>query len=83
MVPADARVIPGHGPATDVATLQRFGSFMSDLIAAVGKQIKSGRSKPEAVRAIKLDQYPEIKPLYRTLGNEVVVVYDELTAGRK
>src|SRR5258706_1457920 len=32
MVPADARVIPGHGPATDVATLQRFGSFMSDLI---------------------------------------------------
>src|SRR5206468_12829084 len=70
MVPADARVIPGHGPATDVATLRRFGSFMSDLIAAVRREIKSGRSKPEAVREIRMDQYPEIKPQSRSLGND-------------
>jgi glyoxylase-like metal-dependent hydrolase (beta-lactamase superfamily II) len=82
LVPADAMVIPGHGPATDVATLRRFRSFMSDLIAAVEKAVKAGRSKPEAVRSIALDQYPEIKPTFRTLGNDIAVVYDEVTSAR-
>jgi len=82
IVPADAKVIPGHGPATDVATLRRFGSFMSDLIAAVEKAARSGMSKPEAVRRVTLDQYPEIKPKGRTLGNEIAVVYDEIAPAR-
>jgi len=82
LVSPDTKVIPGHGPTTDVATLRRFRSFMSDLIAAVEKAAKAGRSKPEAVRSISMDQYPEIKPTFRTLGNEIAVVYDELTPAR-
>lgn len=81
LVPPDTRVIPGHGPATDVATLRRFRSFMTDLIAEVQKAVKAGRSKPEAVRSIAMDQYPEIKPTFRTLGNDITVVYDEITSG--
>ncbi len=82
VVPADARVIPSHDPATDVATLRRFRSFMSDLIDTVEKAAKGGKSKPEAVRTITMDQYPEIKPLFRTLGNDIAVVYDEVTPAR-
>jgi cyclase len=82
LVPRDAKVIPGHGPVTDVATLKRFRSFMSDLIAAVDKAAKSGRTKPEAVRTIKMEEYPEIKPTFRTLGNDISVIYDEVTAAR-
>src|SRR4029077_14298628 len=82
MVPPDAKVIPGHGPVTDVATLRRFRSFMSDLIGAVETAVKSGRSKPEAVRSITMDQYPEIKATYRTLGNEIIVIYDEIASTR-
>jgi len=82
MVPPDTKVIPGHGAATDVATLRRFGSFMSDLIAAVEKAVKGGKSKPEAVRTISMDQYPEIKARSRTLGNEVSIVYDEIVPPR-
>jgi cyclase len=78
IVPPDARVIPGHGPVTDVATLRRFRSFMSDLIAAVDKAARSGRTKPEAVRSITMDQYPEIKAGSRTLGNDISVTYDEV-----
>ena len=82
MVPPDAKVIPGHGPVTDVATLRRFRSFMSDLIGAVDTAVKAGRSKPEAVRSIRMDQYPEIKPTFRTLGNEIIAIYDEVAAAR-
>jgi glyoxylase-like metal-dependent hydrolase (beta-lactamase superfamily II) len=82
LVPPDTKVIPGHGPATDVATLRRFRSFMSDLIAAVEQAVKGGLSKPEAVRSIALDQYPEMKPMFRTLGNDIAVVYDEITSTR-
>ena len=52
------------------------------VVAAVEKAAKAGRSKPEAVRSISMDQYPEIKPTFRTLGNEIAVVYDELTSAR-
>ena len=82
IVPADTRVIPGHGPATDVATLKRFRDFMSDLITAVEKAAKGGKSKPEAVRTITMDQYPEIKPQFRTLGNDISVIYDEIAPAR-
>lgn len=81
LVPPDTRVIPGHGPVTDVATLRRFRSFMSDLVGEVEKSVKTGRTKAEAIRTIKLDQYPEIKPSFRTLGNDVAVIYDEVKAG--
>ena len=81
LVPPDTRVIPGHGPVTDVATLRRFRSFMSDLVGEVEKSVKAGRTKAEAIRTIKLDQYPEIKPSFRTLGNDVAVIYDEVKAG--
>lgn len=79
----DARVIPGHGPATDVPTLRRFRSFLVDLRAAVEKAVRKGQSRVEAIRSVRLDQYPDIKPLARTLGNEVAVTYDEIAAALK
>ncbi len=82
MVPADTKVIPGHGSTADVAALRRFRAFMSDLIDEVRKATQSGMSKADAVRFIKMDQYPEIKPLFRTLGNDVATVYDEIKTGR-
>ncbi len=82
LVPPDTKVIPGHGPVTDVATLRRFRSFMSDLVGEVEKAVRDGRSKADAVRTIRMDQYPEIKPGFRTLGNDVAVIYDEVKAGR-
>jgi glyoxylase-like metal-dependent hydrolase (beta-lactamase superfamily II) len=81
-VPPGTKVIPGHGPATDLAGLKRFRDFMSDLIAAVGKAAKDGRTKPDAVRTIRMDQYPEIKPQFRTLGNDITVIYDEIAGTR-
>ena len=81
-VPPDTRVIPGHGAATDLAALKRYRDFLADLRAEVEKAVKAGKSRIEAIRGIRMDGYPEIKPLFRTLGNEIAVTYDEVKAGR-
>ena len=47
------------------------------------KAATAGRSKAEAVWSIAHPGYPEIKPLFRTLGNGVAGFYDEMSAGRK
>ncbi len=80
-IPPETKVIPGHGDTSDVATLRRFRNFMSDLIAQVQKAAETGMTKIDAVRTIKMDQYPELKPRSRTLGNDVAAVYDELRPG--
>jgi glyoxylase-like metal-dependent hydrolase (beta-lactamase superfamily II) len=81
-VPPDTRVIPGHGPTTDVPTLRRYRDFLSDLRGEVERAVASGMSKPDAVRAIRMEAYPEIKPAFRTLGNNVAVIYDEIRPAR-
>ena len=45
--------------------------------------IADGLSPAEAVRTIDMTDYPEIKPLFRTLGNDVVIAYEELEAARR
>lgn len=82
LVPADTKVIPGHGPVTDVAGLRRFRSFLSDLIGEVEQAARRGLSKADAARTITMDRYPEIKPQFRTLGNDVLVIYDEVSSPR-
>ena len=77
-VPADTRVIAGHGPTSGIAELKRARDFLADLWTEVDKAVKSGMSKADAVRAIRMEAYPEIKPASRSLGNEVSVIYDEM-----
>jgi cyclase len=81
-VPPDIKVIPGHGPVTDMAGLRRMRDFLRDLRVKVDKAVKAGMSRADTVRAIKMDEYPDIKPLFRSLGNVITVAYDELKAKR-
>jgi len=77
----ETRVIPGHGAASDVSALKRFRAFLVDLRAEVEKSVQKGLSRVEAIRTIRMDRYPDIKPLARSLGNEIAVTYDEVAAG--
>jgi glyoxylase-like metal-dependent hydrolase (beta-lactamase superfamily II) len=81
-VPADTKVIAGHGPTAGIAELKRARDFLADLWAATDKAMKAGMSKADAARAIRMESYPEIKPSFRTLGNVISVIYDELSQGR-
>jgi glyoxylase-like metal-dependent hydrolase (beta-lactamase superfamily II) len=82
-VPPETRVIAGHGPMATMSEVKRARDFLADLWSEVDKAVKAGMSKADAVRAIRMDGYPDIKPLFRTLGNDIAVAYDEIKgAGR-
>lgn len=78
----DAKVIAGHGPVSDVAGLSRLRSFLVDVTSRVKRAVDEGKSKSETVRAIRMTDYPEIKPLFRSLGNVVTAIFDEIKAER-
>jgi cyclase len=81
-VPPDTKVIAGHGPVTDLTGLRRMRSFLADLRTKVRLEVERGASRGDAVRRIRMDDYPEIKPAFRTLGNVVTAAYDELAPAR-
>ena len=43
-IPADARVIPGHGPVTGVAELRSYRGMLDGVVAAVRKGLTSGKT---------------------------------------
>jgi len=43
-IPADARVIPGHGPVSDVAGLRRFRAMLEGCVSAVKKARAAGKT---------------------------------------
>lgn len=81
-LPADTRVIPGHGPVTDMAGLRHYREFLNDLRVEVDKAVRQGQSRAEAARSVRLTAYPDIKPTFRSLANDVLAFYDEARAGR-
>jgi glyoxylase-like metal-dependent hydrolase (beta-lactamase superfamily II) len=43
-IPADAKVIPGHGPVSDVADLRKYRAMLDGAVSAVKKARASGKS---------------------------------------
>jgi hypothetical protein len=43
-VPADARIIPGHGPLSTVADMKPFVAMLKDSVARVQKGIDEGKT---------------------------------------
>jgi cyclase len=44
MVPADAKAIPGHGDATDMAGLRKYRSALEEMVGIVRKGLAAGKS---------------------------------------
>jgi glyoxylase-like metal-dependent hydrolase (beta-lactamase superfamily II) len=74
------KVIPGHGPVTNMKGWLRFAAYLSALREKVGAAIAAGQSREQAVASIRLDEFPEIKDVgeFLTKAQNVGWVYDEL-----
>lgn len=44
MVPDDVKIIPGHGPLGDKASLKAFDDMLKETSAAVAKEVKAGKT---------------------------------------
>ena len=49
-VPADVKVIPGHGPLADVAALRDYLAMLKAASAAVQKSVKAGKTLEQTVK---------------------------------
>jgi len=43
-IPADAKIIPGHGPVSTVADLKKFRGTLDEIVALVSRGLKSGKT---------------------------------------
>jgi cyclase len=82
-LPADTKVIAGHGPVTDIAGLRHARDFMRDLQLEVEKAVRQGLSRRQAARTVKLTAYADVKPVFRTVANDVLAFYDEIRSKKK
>ena len=58
-VPADTKVIPGHGTLTDVEGLKTYVAMIEDCFARVTAEAKTGKSVAEMVEGGLLNDYDE------------------------
>jgi cyclase len=56
-VPADVKIIPGHGEVTDLAGLKTFRQYVADVVDAARKAKAAGKSKDEFLKTVDLPAY--------------------------
>jgi glyoxylase-like metal-dependent hydrolase (beta-lactamase superfamily II) len=57
IVPADSRVIPGHGPLSNIPELKAYVAMLKETVARVEAGIKAGRSAEDLKKANVLKGY--------------------------
>jgi cyclase len=76
-VPADAKVIPGHGEVTDVSGIKAFRQYIADLLEAARKAKAAGKSKEDFVKEAELPAYQDFQGYKDRFKANVASAYDE------
>jgi cyclase len=58
-IPADAKIIPGHGPLSTIADLKNYHAMLTDTVKIVQDGMKAGRSLDELKKAGFPEKYKE------------------------
>ncbi|HJW13150.1 MAG TPA: MBL fold metallo-hydrolase [Thermoanaerobaculia bacterium] len=77
-VPADAKVIPGHGEVTDVAGIKAFRQYIADLLDAAGRAKAAGKSKDDFVKDVDLPAYKDYQGYKDRFKANAGSAYDEV-----
>jgi glyoxylase-like metal-dependent hydrolase (beta-lactamase superfamily II) len=76
-VPADAKIIPGHGEVTDLAGLRAFRQYIADVLDAAGKAKAAGTSKEDFVKDVDLPAYKDFGGYKDRFKDNAATAYDE------
>ena len=58
-IPADAKIIPGHGPLSTVADLKKFRGRLDEIVALVSRGLKSGKTVEQMQKEKLLAPYED------------------------
>jgi len=81
-VPADVKVIPGHGPISNLDDVRRFTTMLKDTKAVVESGIKQGKSFDQLKRENVLAPWQKWSGDFITSEQWLVTLYNDLT-GKK
>ena len=81
-VPADVKVIPGHGPISNLDDVRRFTAMLKDTKAVVESGIKQGKSFDQLKQANVLAPWQKWSGDFITSEQWLVTLYNDLT-GKK
>jgi len=76
-IPADARVIPGHGKVMDVAGLKEFRKYIADLLDFAGAAKKKGMSREDFLKSADLPAYKDYSGYADRFKDNCEAAYDE------
>jgi cyclase len=76
----DIQIVPGHGPVGGKDLLKQQREFLGALAAAVNACVAARKTADETVREVKLPNYAKWQKYDEWLGENVRLVYQELTA---
>ncbi|MFC1852280.1 MBL fold metallo-hydrolase [candidate division CSSED10-310 bacterium] len=77
----DYKVIPGHGPVSDMKEFLKFGDYLHYLRQEVSKAIKEGKSATETVDSIDVGRFSYLKDKgeFLTKKNNISWIYAEMS----
>jgi glyoxylase-like metal-dependent hydrolase (beta-lactamase superfamily II) len=79
----DYKYIPGHGNIATAKDWLRFAEYLKYLREEVSAAIMAGKTKEQAIKSIKIDQFKQIKANeidnFMTIQINIGWIYDEMT----
>ena len=79
-VPADVKVIPGHGPLSTKADVKKFTDMLRDCIALVDAARKQGKTLAQMKEEKVLAKYDALGQGFIKTADFTEVIYNELAA---
>lgn len=76
-VPANVKIIPGHGEISDLKGLKQFRQYFVDLIDATNKAKASGKSKDAFLKEVEMPAYKDWDGYPDEFKDNAAAAYDE------
>jgi len=78
-LPADVKIIPGHGQVSSVADVQRFIAMLKETRAVVQKEVKAGKTLEQLKQEKVLEPWSKWSGSFITTDVFIDTLYNELT----
>jgi glyoxylase-like metal-dependent hydrolase (beta-lactamase superfamily II) len=79
-IPADAKIIPGHGPLSTLDDLKAFHAMMVETTGLVRDAIKQGKTLEQAKQAGLPDKWKEWGSGFINTSRWIEIIYNSYTA---
>jgi hypothetical protein len=80
-IPADAKIIPGHGPVSTVADVKKFRGTLDEIVTLVAKNLKAGKTVEQMQKEKLLAPYAAWEGGFLKADQFLATVVKDLQSG--